>query len=78
MTTAEGLAVNAAADAPREELPAAAALAAQVVPVGRQATGGAGSLVLGREVVHSPRPLGLYSWAGAPPQGDRGRFPSLG
>lgn len=32
MATAEGLAVNAAADAPREELLAAAILAAQVVP----------------------------------------------
>ncbi|MFI9832871.1 TetR/AcrR family transcriptional regulator [Streptomyces sp. NPDC051913] len=32
MATAEGLAVNAASDAPREELMAAAVLAAQVVP----------------------------------------------
>lgn len=32
MATAEGLAVNAAADAPREELLAAAILAAQMVP----------------------------------------------
>ncbi|WP_405536327.1 hypothetical protein OG787_23825 [Streptomyces sp. NBC_00075] len=34
MATAEGLAVDAAVDAPREELMAAAVLAAQAVPVG--------------------------------------------
>ncbi|GAA3767662.1 TetR/AcrR family transcriptional regulator [Streptomyces phyllanthi] len=34
MATAEGLAVNAASDAPREELMAAAVLAVQVIPAG--------------------------------------------